>query len=129
MKKCCWFGCLCGYGVTDLISECEVVVMSRHRDAFDEISGVAENELGDSLEKLVVYGSVAQGEETDESDLDVFAVVETDDQRRWLQQRAAEIGVDHGVLVSAIVKTEDNFERMKGSRFGREVLSTGEVNV
>ncbi|MFB6099817.1 MAG: nucleotidyltransferase domain-containing protein, partial [Candidatus Nanohalobium sp.] len=49
---------------------------SKHREAFRDFAERAEEELGGSLEKLVLYGSVARGEEDDESDVDVLVVVE-----------------------------------------------------
>lgn len=79
--------------------------MNNHRKAFNEFKEKAVEELGDDIHKLVLYGSVARGEETSESDLDIFAVVEKPGQREWLETQAALIGVDHGVLVSANVKT------------------------
>lgn len=100
---------------------------SKQRQAFEEINRVAQEELGDSLKKLVLYGSVAREEETSESDLDIFSVVETREQKTWLEKEAAETGVDHSVLVSAIVKTEEEYEKMRDSSFAEEVMETGEV--
>ena len=102
---------------------------SKHREAFEEFAEKAEKELGDSLKKLVLYGSVAREEETEESDVDVFAVVESKSQKRRLEQVAAEVGVEHGVLFSASVKTEKDYEEMRESSFSREVMETGEVYV
>ncbi|MFB6159429.1 MAG: nucleotidyltransferase domain-containing protein [Candidatus Nanohalobium sp.] len=102
---------------------------SKHRKAFEEFAEKAKEELGDSLKKLVLYGSVARGEETEESDVDIFAVVESRSQKRNLEQLAAEIGVEYGVLFSAIVKTEKDYKEMEDSSFSQEVRDTGEVYV
>ncbi|MDY6773613.1 MAG: nucleotidyltransferase domain-containing protein [Candidatus Nanohaloarchaea archaeon] len=99
--------------------------MSRHREAFEAFAEEAEERLGDSLKKLVLYGSVARGEETEESDVDVFAVVETKEQKHLLQELGADIGVEHGVIIVPIVKTEDEYEDMEDTIYAREVRETG----
>lgn len=103
--------------------------VSRHREAFEELAEEAEKELEDSLKKLVLYGSVARGEENEASDVDVFAVVENKAHKRWIQQRGAEIGVEHGLMMSVIVKTEDEYKEMGESSFWRSVMEEGEAYV
>ena len=102
---------------------------SKHRRAFEEFAEKAQQELGDSLQRLVLYGSVARGEETEESDVDVFAVVETEEQKKWLERFGAEIGVEHGVLFSLIVRTSNENEGVEDSVFGSEVMNNGEIHV
>ena len=103
--------------------------MSVHREAFEDIRETAEEELGNSLRKLVLYGSVARNEESEESDLDIFAVVEDREQKKWLEKTGTEIGVDYGVLVSIIVKTEEEYQDTDGTGFVQEVIETGEAYV
>ncbi|MDY6769698.1 MAG: nucleotidyltransferase domain-containing protein [Candidatus Nanohaloarchaea archaeon] len=100
-------------------------MVSEHRAAVEELAERAEDHLGDALRELVLYGSVARGEETAASDVDVFAVVETEEQKRWLQQEGAEIGVEHGVLLVPIVKTVEEYEEMQDTLFGQEIQETG----
>lgn len=102
---------------------------SKHREAFEEFAEKAEKELGDSLKKLVLYGSVARGEETSESDVDVFAVVETGEDKKVLEELAFDSSVEYGVFMVPIVKTVDEFERKKDTLFVREVEDTGELYV
>jgi len=104
-----------------------MVEQSRHRQAFEEFAEKARKELGDSLHRLILYGSVARSEETSESDVDVFAVVETTEQKERLQELGALIGVEHGVLLVPIVKTEEEFDTMRDTIYGREVIRTGET--
>lgn len=94
-------------------------------EAFEAFAEKAEEELGDSLKKLVLYGSVARGEETEESDVDVFAVVASVDQKRKLQDIAFEVGMEYGVSFSPVVKTEEEYRRVKDTVYGREVRDTG----
>lgn len=96
-----------------------------HQKAFEEFAKEAKRILGDSLKKLILYGSMARGEETEESDVDVFAVVETKEQKDKLERMGAEIGVENGVLIVPIVKTIEEFDEMKDSLYGEEVLLKG----
>lgn len=100
-----------------------------HREAFQQFAEKAKEELGEDLKKLVLFGSVAKGEETEDSDVDVFAVVENEEQKKWLQRKGAEIGVEHGLMLTAIVRTVDEYEDVKDTPFGRELDRTGEVFV
>lgn len=100
-----------------------------HEEAFEAIVDRAKEELEDSLKNLFLYGSVASGNHGRESDLDVFAVVEDSEDKRWLEKTASEIGVEYGVLVSAIVKTEAEYKDMQDSSFAEEVRNTGKAYV
>lgn len=103
--------------------------MSRHRDAFEEFAERAQDELGESLEKLILYGSVARGEEHDESDVDVLAVVEDSSDREVLEELAFDVSVEHGVFMVPLIKTSDEFRDKKDGIFLREVQDTGETHV
>ena len=115
----------------DLTFELYNVYMTElnHEEAFEVIVDRAKEELGDSLKNLFLYGSVAAGNHSRGSDLDVFAVVEDFEDKRWLEKTAAEIGVEYGVLVSAIVKTEVEYKDMQNSSFAEEVRETGKAYV
>lgn len=102
---------------------------SVHREAFEEFAEKAEEKLGDSLRQLYLYGSVARGEETDESDVDIFAVVENKEQKRWLQEKAARIGVEKGVAMSPIVRTEEEYGQVQNTSYEKKVSDEGEAYV
>lgn len=103
--------------------------MSRHRKAFDEFAEKAEEQFGDSLKKLILYGSVARNEENGDSDVDVFAVVENESQKEELEDLAFETGLEYEVPFSPIVKTVESYRDVKNTLYGREVRSTGEIIV
>ncbi|MFB6159427.1 MAG: nucleotidyltransferase domain-containing protein [Candidatus Nanohalobium sp.] len=102
---------------------------SQHREAFEEFAEKAQEELGDSLKKLVLYGSVAKGQESEESDVDVFAVVESQEQKERLEDLAFDVSVEHGVFIVPVIKTVEEFEESKDSLFSREVMETGDIRV
>jgi predicted nucleotidyltransferase len=104
-------------------------MMSKQRKAFEDFAERAQEELGDSLEKLVLYGSVARGEERENSDVDVFAVVEADEDKEVVEELAFDVNVEHGVFMVPVVKTVEEFESVRDSIFVREVEKTGEAYV
>lgn len=101
--------------------------MSRHREAFEEFVERAQDELGESLEKLVLYGSVARGEEREDSDVDIFAVAEAEKDKEKLRDLAFETGLGYDVS-SPIVKTEEYLD-LKNTVYGSRGSSIGELGV
>ena len=104
--------------------------MSRHREAFEEFAERAQKELDSSLEKLVLYGSVARGEETESSDVDILIVLDKDS--RELKEKALDLAYEltlkHEIHVSPIVLSKEEFEKVEsfGSKFLESVMDEGE---
>lgn len=103
--------------------------MSKHRQVFEEFAEEAKDRLGESLKKMILYGSVAREEETNQSDVDVFVVVENLEQKKMVQRLGAKIGVENGVPMSPIVRTEREYEDMKETSFLQNVQKEGEAYV
>jgi predicted nucleotidyltransferase len=100
--------------------------MSRHREVFEEFAEKAENRLGDSLKKMILYGSVARGEETQDSDIDVFAVVKTKEDLDRLREMAYEIGVlENAVTINVQGKTSSRFHGFESNSYLRKIGSEG----
>ncbi|MFB6159423.1 MAG: nucleotidyltransferase domain-containing protein [Candidatus Nanohalobium sp.] len=99
---------------------------TKHRKAFEEFAEKAQEDLGDSLKKLVLYGSVARGEESEGSDVDVFAVVE-EGLEDELYSLAAKAGRKHEVHLAVIVRNPEEYELVRDSYFTREVMESGEA--
>ena len=104
--------------------------MSKQRSAFEGFARKASEELGDSLNKLVLYGSLARGDENASSDVDVFAVVNDKEDLEVLRDLAFEIGlIQHGVHISVQGVIKESFEQRKDHPFINTVLTEGEVYV
>ncbi len=76
----------------------------------DTYNGLSEI-FGDKLKDVILYGSYARGEQTDESDIDVMAVIDLDKQalynyRRSVSDFSSDMDLKHGVLLS--IKLQDN---------------------
>jgi predicted nucleotidyltransferase len=104
--------------------------MSRHREAFEDFAERAQEELGESLEKLVLYGSVARGEERENSDVDILIVLDEDS--RKLKEKALDLAYEltlkHEIHVSPILLSKEEFEKVEdfGSKFLESVMDEGE---
>ena len=104
--------------------------MSKHRVAFESFAQKASEELGGSLNKLVLYGSLAKNEEKESSDVDVFVVVNKKEDLELLRDLAFEIGIiEHGVHISVQGVVEEGFDQRKNHPFIDTVLNEGEAYV
>lgn len=70
--------------------------------------------FGDKLTDVLLYGSYARGEQDDESDIDVLALVamkreELSKYRRTVSDFSAEIDLRYGVLLSVKLQDADTF--------------------
>ncbi|RLI75786.1 hypothetical protein DRP04_13185 [Archaeoglobales archaeon] len=86
-------------------------------------------DLGSEIEAIILYGSVARGEENRESDIDIFVLVKN--KRGEIYDRISRIrtrtDLKHSTLISLFVVDEKEFkEYMKlGSPFLTKVLREG----
>ncbi|MCR4704561.1 MAG: nucleotidyltransferase domain-containing protein [Lachnospiraceae bacterium] len=77
-----------------------------------KLSGV----YGDSLEKIVLYGSYARGEQTEESDVDVALVLrekETEAQYNLKVDLVVDYELEHDVVLSTITIEIAHFEEWR----------------
>lgn len=97
--------------------------------AYKECVEEAKRVLGKQLISLILYGSVAKGNPEENSDIDIFAVVSDEDAKEELFDISFEISFKHGVLISMIARTKEEFEEMEkiGSIYLKEVKETGRV--
>jgi predicted nucleotidyltransferase len=101
-----------------------------HERAFNEFTQRAQELLGESLHRWILFGSTARGETHGrESDVDVFAVVETEAQEKSLLDLANEVGFEHGVFISVQTQTVARFKARKDHPFIQTVLEEGQAYV
>lgn len=78
--------------------------------------------------KIILFGSVARGDDTDESDIDILIVsnnrMELDDR---IADEIAWIMYDKNELISAHVMSEETFNKTQHFSFLTNVLSEGVV--
>ena len=89
------------------------------------------NELGERIQSIVVYGSVARGEATKDSDIDVLVVSRDKKVREKVSDIAYEVDFenDFETFITPIHLTTDEFEhRIKvGSPFISAILKEGVI--
>ena len=101
-----------------------------HERAFEEFARRAQDRWGDSLRKSLLLGSTALGGTPGvDSDVDVFAVVETEAQAEESLGLAHEVGFAHGPMVSVRTQTVSRFEERRHCPFIRSVIRDGEADV
>lgn len=101
-----------------------------HNRAFEEFAQRAQESLGSALHQLLLFGSTVCGETRGrESDVDVFAVVETEAQEVTLFDLANDVGFEHGVFISVQTQTVSRFTARKDHPFIQTVLEEGHAYV
>ncbi len=80
----------------------------------DQIKAYLNERYGQGIKKVILYGSYARGEATEDSDVDVLVLADPSlkpsDVRESLSDLLYEILLDEHELVSVIVLPEDHFE-------------------
>ena len=81
-----------------------------------------------AAERIILYGSVARGEDTEESDVDIL-VLSRDKQRtrEKVIERAVDLLLDTGTYISVKVITPGEFERLKNTHFISQIAEEGMV--
>lgn len=71
--------------------------------------------LGDRLLGMILFGSVARGDDTEESDIDVAIIIRglTREIKHQVLDRVAEFELKHLMPVSTLILSENEFNRLK----------------
>jgi len=95
----------------------------------EEFARWARAELGPNLVRVVLFGSVARGEDRDGSDIDVLLEVRGNPVpvRRRIGGRIMEIAAQEGVFVSAFVQSEPEASRRERYGIYRVIDKEGRV--
>ncbi|MDN5942529.1 MAG: nucleotidyltransferase domain-containing protein [Nitrospira sp.] len=104
-------------------------VFVRERPIIEQFKRWVEERFPGELIRLVLFGSKARGEATADSDLDVLAIVRSEDWRLGDEIRdiGYELEVAHGVVLSIQVMGERHYQELKarGSTFLANVEREG----
>jgi len=104
-------------------------MISRYEITLNELKSSLLKELGDKVKSIVVYGSVARGEADEESDLDVFIVLEDNSIYRRVSDIAYKIDLKNRTATSIFWATPEELMKYlkNGSPFIENVAREGFV--
>lgn len=99
----------------------------RHIEVAEQFAQWARRELGERLAGVVLFGSVARGDDSEHSDIDLLIEVRGDPvaARRLLGPRIMEVAAEEGVFISAFVRRAE--ERASGTGIYRAMSKEGRV--
>ena len=100
--------------------------MSSHDEAFEQFLNELDKSIGSEIEKLVLFGSLARGEETEESDVDVLVVLEDKGLKEKVFEISYDIMLETDVYVSPKVVSTEEFEELKDSSFMKQIREDGQ---
>lgn len=97
----------------------------------DEITRSYKDVYGEDIIRILLYGSYARGDNRDDSDVDIVAIVRGD--RKFLQERlrkiwdvSSDLELEYGTIISPTVIPADEFERFKEDLpYYRNILEEG----
>lgn len=100
--------------------EKEGIAMDSIRDILVLFEQNVKEIMGESLSRLLVYGSYARGDYTENSDVDVMVLTSLPENKiepveDSLYDAAFDILMEYGIQISVIVKNEEHFKYWLGA--------------
>lgn len=86
--------------------------MEKYHDILDKIVQGLQSVFGDLLEQIILYGSVARGTQTEESDIDIAVIVRpyTDEMHNRMIDLAVDLELKYDKVLSLILIDYYNFK-------------------
>jgi len=97
----------------------------------DELSRNTQDLFGDRLQKIILFGSYARGDYTEESDLDIMVLADLEESERWPLEKevskiASDLSLEHDITICMILRDEKTFtSRLPILPFYKNVVSEG----
>jgi predicted nucleotidyltransferase len=101
--------------------------MSRHREAFEEFAERLNQSLTGPVDRIMLFGSVARGEEVEESDVDVLVVLEDKELKEEVFEISFKTTLDFDVYISPKVVSIEEFEELKEGKFYETISTEAQV--
>lgn len=101
------------------------------QEELDEFISLLKNRFGDDLKSVIVYGSYARGDYSENSDIDIMVLVALPDNlirqtENDVYDGAYDLELKYGKVLSPIIKNQDFFEYWAGTLpFYRNVKNEG----
>ncbi|PWB87544.1 nucleotidyltransferase domain-containing protein [Methanobrevibacter thaueri] len=81
----------------------------------------------DNIIKTLVFGSVARGDDTSESDIDILIIIHTDNRQMesLIDKKVVDFILEKEEVISPHVMTEEHFNKTKDYSFLQTVMAEG----
>ncbi|MBC7114615.1 MAG: uncharacterized protein PWR13_283 [Archaeoglobi archaeon] len=101
----------------------------RYREALEEFANRAVEELGDRIDAIILYGSLARGEADENSDIDILVITDHAEIRERIYDIAYDVNLKYDVLLSFFFIDKERFLRLieLKSPFAESILEEGVV--
>lgn len=97
-------------------------------DRFEIAKQFADTIKSEDITLIMLFGSVARGEDTEESDIDILIVSpNVDDLRYKVNRIAVDIILEKDEVISPHLMTDEHFYKTKNNVFLTNVLNEGVV--
>ena len=83
----------------------------------------------DNIIKTILFGSVARGDDTGESDIDILIIIHTDNRQMesMIDKKVVDFILEKEEVISPHVMTEEHFNKTKDYSFLQNVMAEGVV--
>lgn len=101
--------------------------------ALKEVKNASEQLYGEKLNRIILFGSYARGDHTDESDIDILIILNCDageikKLRGKTAEMASDISLEQEVFLSVLLRDKKHFEKyMNFLPFYKNIMKEGVV--
>ena len=98
---------------------------NRHEIAREFVEAISS----DNIVQTILFGSVARGDDTNESDIDILIIIRSDNRQvaDMIDKMVVDFILEKEEVISPHVMTEDHFNKTKDYSFLKTVMAEGMV--
>jgi len=100
----------------------------------DIVSESIKNVVGDKLRRIILYGSYARGDFSDNSDIDIMVLADIHDDKELMELEKVlwdigwSVGMEHDIMISVFLKDNTHFyEWQDAMAYYRNIIKDGVV--
>lgn len=104
---------------------------SKLENILSDVAATAKSVFGNNLQSVILYGSYARGDYSEDSDIDIMIIADVNREdlfkyKKPIIQVTSRLGLENDVVVTATLKDKKTFEQYKNALpFYQSVLKEG----